>query len=965
MRSRGALVLTASWLALAPAWCAARQEPPPAPAPEVKTEDLSEGAEGAKPEGAGPLVTAIEVRSDAPLGRFDDLLPAIEIEVGKPLGEEAVRHTLRNLQATGIASEIDIYSRESGAGMVAILVFRAATLVDEVRFTGASGLSKTALRGAVPQEEGQALSEEKVLRGVRNLEELLHDQGYLEGKVRLSVRTNEALRRAIVTYQLASGKRALVRTLEFDHETTPFAPAVLAKQLRLRPGEPYRASIGRGDAERLQSYLARNGHGKARVDKPVAIYDAATNGVKLTFPIEVGPKIDLRVEGVERRLLQRKGLLPFLGEDGYDEALLLQALARIKVYYQKLGYYDVTVDQTEETHDGVLAVHLVVHPGGKLVLRGVAFRGNQAFSEEKLLGLLSTAGRKLLQLGSGRLVDDELEDDIDNVRRYYSLEGFRDAVIGPPEIARSGSELRLVIPVQEGVRRTVSRLGFDGFEELQAGWSDLIKSFPLRQEGGYHPALLNQAVDQLRSAFADKGYADAAVSARESWNEDHTRVALAFDAIAGPLRVIDRVIVRGNQRTDSEVIRRTLGLAPNQPVSDTQLLTAERDLYRLGIFSRVDVDLLKGELGAEDRDLLVRVEEGKPRGLVYGLGWDSQDQVRGLLGFTHNNIAGRAYSLRADARYSQPEQRARLVFRVPYVGEYPVSLTSTLFYELEDRPDQSFNVRRYGLRGEAARQYDRLRLSLGLEYRQVRLRLDPGVASNDIERRNQPYRLTNLLASAFWDGRDDPIAATEGRSSLLQMQYAFPAFYTDAEFLKLFVQQTQYLNLHKAGVLVGSVRLGGIEPFRTLETDPTDPLREFPSRSIFINERFFAGGDATHRAFHLDELGILGETLFPKPGATGLPLADPLKLGGDGLALVNLEYRFPLFGALGGTLFFDSGNVWADWRRIDPSEFRHGAGVGLQYLSPVGPLRVGVAWKLDRKPGESPYELFFNIGNPF
>jgi outer membrane protein assembly factor BamA len=193
----------------------------------------------------------------------------------------------------------------------------------------------------------------------------------------------------------------------------------------------------------------------------------------------------------------------------------------------------------------------------------------------------------------------------------------------------------------------------------------------------------------------------------------------------------------------------------------------------------------------------------------------------------------------------------------------------------------------------------------------------------------------------------------------------FPAFYTDAEFVKLLLQQTHNLSLGRRGVLSASLRLGGIEAFRRLETDPSDPLSGYPSRNVFISERLFAGGAATHRAFGLDELGILGETLFPKPGSTKPPLSDPLKLGGNGLALFNLEYRFPIFGLVGGTAFFDSGNVWADWRRIDPNELRHGVGLGVRFVLPIGPVGVGVGWKLDRKEGESPYEIYINVGNPF
>ena len=88
-------------------------------------------------------------------------------------------------------------------------------------------------------------------------------------------------------------------------------------------------------------------------------------------------------------------------------------------------------------------------------------------------------------------------------------------------------------------------------------------------------------------------------------------------------------------------------------------------------------------------------------------------------------------------------------------------------------------------------------------------------------------------------------------------------------------------------------------------------------------------------------------------------------VGGTGLALVNLDYRFPIAGALGGVAFIDVGNVWADWRDIDPGQAKVGAGVGIRYLSPLGPLRFEIGWKLDREPEEDSWVATFSVGNPF
>jgi outer membrane translocation and assembly module TamA len=132
---------------------------------------------------------------------------------------------------------------------------------------------------------------------------------------------------------------------------------------------------------------------------------------------------------------------------------------------------------------------------------------------------------------------------------------------------------------------------------------------------------------------------------------------------------------------------------------------------------------------------------------------------------------------------------------------------------------------------------------------------------------------------------------------------------------------------------------------------------------VFIDERFFAGGPTTHRAYSRDDLGILGQTLILRPTGSG---PTPAGVGGNGLLLLNLEYRFPIAGPFEGVAFYDTGNVWADWRRIDLGDLKAGAGAGLRWLSPIGPLRLDVAWKLDREPYEETKPVFsLSYGNPF
>jgi outer membrane protein insertion porin family len=919
-----------------------------------------------------PIVTEIEIRSEAQLEDPDEMERLLSFSVGQPLSDEAVSSTLRHFLASGLASSVELYTRpdETGEGVVAMVVLRPVVRVREVRLNGDLGLDRNELRRVLPQNEAEPLAEEKVLQGRFAMEDLYAERGFFQPEIGVRVETVEESLQATVIYDVRSGVRSRVEEIRFDGDLGPFQPAALLEPLDYKPGASFSRPGVRDDAEDLERWLIRQGYRTARVSAPAEEILPDSQGVRLVYPISVGPKVEVQVIGAELERLERRGLLPFLGREGYDEALVLQAVERIKSDYQREGHYKVRVDwEEQEPSEDLLRVILRIEPGPQYTLQEVHFSGNETFEEKILEELVTTTGRTLLTRGSGRLVDAVLEDDLRNVRRYYQVQGFAQAEVGPPQIEERGNDLFLTIPVQEGPQMRVVNLVVEGNESLP---EDAARNaLQIREGGPFHPLLLERSLNNLRAAYQDRGYSATQVSAREDWNPDHTRVDVAIDVLEGPQTVLDRVIVRGNRRTKSEVVRRTLGVDEGDPISESRALEIERDLYRLGIFSSVDVEVARTGMEAATRDLIVRLEEGRPRRLSYGVGFEygtdkSQDQEwnpRGTFSFSHNNVAGRAYTLRTDLQVSQLDQIFRIRFDQPYSFRWAVPVGYSLFYFNETKED--WDVERWGARIEAEKNYTDRRLALAYDYRIVETTLDPGFPLRSVEREDRPYELSSLIPSFLWDRRNDPILATRGWSSLAQLQYAFPVLGTDGDFLKLFLQQTQYLDLRNYGSVAASLRIGGIEPFNTLP-DPDPELPEsLPNANVFIDERFFAGGANTHRAYGRDDLGLRGQTLILRPDRVGDQEDDFAAVGGTGLFLFNLEYRFPLFGAVGGTVFYDAGNVWADWRDMDPAGLKGGAGLGVRYLSPIGPLRLDIGWKLDREPGEEDFAVSVSFGNPF
>jgi outer membrane protein assembly complex protein YaeT len=535
---------------------------------------------------------------------------------------------------------------------------------------------------------------------------------------------------------------------------------------------------------------------------------------------------------------------------------------------------------------------VAVAPGPKRPLREVEFLGNEQLPTDRLRSVMRTAPRSALSTGTGVLVDAWLEEDMASLRALYALEGFSQAEIGPARVLPVDDHLELAIPIVEGRRRLVSGVTLEGVHQF--AHEEVLASLPLRPGGPYHVRREEEALDRLRARYEDEGFGLAQVSARRQISDDGALVQVTIQVLEGPLHRVERVIVRGQQKTRPQVIRRVLALEPGTPVSQRLLLELQRRLYGLGIFSRVDVTLVPGTPYAAGRDVMVEVKEGRSQRVTYGLGYDSEDGARGLLGYGHSNLWGRAISGRVDVRASQRDYQARALLRQPYVGRFRLPLTASLF-DIEQQ-QESFRSRRRGAQIELQRPREHSRLSLLYTYKLVAIEdPDPGLEPLLIERAFQEATIGSITPSVFLDYRDDAVDPTRGWSATLLTEFAFPVFAAEEEFLKGFVQHTRYWSLHRAGVVAVSLRGGAIEPLGN--GGSPDPVcaengLDFPSCGVKISERFFAGGRTSHRAYRRDRLGIPGDRLNVNGGA--IAVGHPYGVSGarlTGHALIEGKRR--------------------------------------------------------------------------
>jgi outer membrane protein insertion porin family len=352
----------------------------------------------------------------------------------------------------------------------------------------------------------------------------------------------------------------------------------------------------------------------------------------------------------------------------------------------------------------------------------------------------------------------------------------------------------------------------------------------------------------------------------------------------------------------------------------------------------------------------------------------------------HRNLFGTGRYLGLEViRAEQDQNEVFLTYREPFIGHFDVPVQFTVFQN--DQIRRNVPVQERGGSIEASRVEGlHTRFALRYEYRvstctvkdpndlcsRAQQALIPG-----LDRSFTNVSISSLTPTFFWDRRDDAFDPHHGFFTTASVEYAFKTFRADAEFLKESLQASWYLPVSRSSVFALSGRVGLIQPLGP--PDPVTGLRP----AVPLTERFTAGGDSSHRAYAQDLLGticvdpnnaecVANATLIRIAGTNNTSILAPI--GGNSMFIMNAEYRFPIAGPIGGTLFVDAGNTFAQ-TNISFGDLRYGVGTGVRYLSPLGPVRFDVGYKLRRQVigfdnnqqplFERPFAYFITLGYAF
>lgn len=976
-------------------------------------------------EYTGRAVTAIRYQPEVqPIDRRD-LERMLIVRVGERLETNQLAATIDRLYRSGLYENIEVDAEPAGTGVALTFITTPQRFIGHV---GARGdikdpPNRAVIIGNSQLYLGQPFDEDSLILARKNLEEQLRDNGLFRGHVGVSTIEDPVTHNMTIRFYVEAGKRARYEA-PIIHGDAKLSNSTIIRATGWRwplihKWRQVTAVLTDKGVQGVRSKYAKKNRLTARVDLSSLEYDPAANGAKPTFDIEAGPKITVQAKEAKISKGKLRQYVPIYEEGTVDNDLLAEGARNLHDYFQSRGYPDVDVtfkQEPEKQDEEIINYYIATGPRQKLVK--VAIEGSDYFLDETLRERMFLRPSALL-LRYGRYSEAFRHTDEEAIANLYVANGFQNAKV--TSVVQNNYDgkpntLAVTYKINQGPQWRVANLKIAGANRLDL--SSLSRDFASIVGQPY--ADINIATDRNRilEYYYSHGFEKAAFSYLKEPGPDPATVNLTYRVREGPQQFVRQVIVSGLYRTRPSLVRRSIDVRPDEPISLSKINDDARALSALGTFASVNSVIRDPNGSTHYKDVLYDFDEAARYNFNLGFGlivgqfggtttnYAQSGGAKGvspIVSFNVNrtNLFGIGQTLGLQTAYSTLEQRAALNYIVPrFLGSQNRTVTFSLLYDLT-QDVQTFSSRRQEASVQTSQRFNRAStLLLRFAYRKVSTS-NINIPALLIPQFSQPVRIGILSASYIQDHRDNPADAHRGFWNTVDAGVAGNFFGSDRNFMRVLGRNATYTSLGRNLVLARQTQFGVIVPFHLNED-----IAHF--EAIPLPERFYGGGGVSMRGFGNNQAGprdIGTANELPGPQTTP-PTGFPI--GGNALFFNNVELRFPLLGPnISGVFFEDMGNIYTTfssmsfrYRQKSEQDLNYAVqstGFGIRYKTPLGPVRVDLAYVLNpthyqgfsttesfqdllackptdigNKPGCTPgpqrlsrFQFFFSIGQAF
>ena len=703
--------------------------------------------------------------------------------------------------------------------------------------------------------------------------------------------------------------------------------------------------------------------------------DMASTSIKALFGLGLFNDVRIRVDGAflivivaERPIV---GSVTFTGTKEFDKEILIKALKDIglaegrpfdkaladkaeqelKRQYINRSMYAAEMVTTVTPLDGNrVNLSFSVSEGDTAKIKSIKIIGNQAFSESTLLGLFDsdTGGWLSWYSKSDRYARPKLNTDIESLRSYYLSRGYLEFTVDSTQvtIAPNKQDIGITINITEGERFVVSKVSLAGnYLEKEAQFQSLIAILPGEP---YNANEVAQTTKAFTDFYANFGYAFAQVEAQTTIDRSTNRVEITLKADPSRRVYVRRINIAGNDTTRDEVVRREFRQMESAWYDGEKIRASRNRVDRLGYFKEVALDTVEVPGFPDQADLLVTVVEKPTGSLSLGAGYSSADGLGLNLGFKQDNAFGSGSSVGIEVNTSKLNTTYVFSTTDPYFTQDGVSRSFDVYYRTT-RPYADINSYSLNNVGTSLRfgvpfsETDTVYFGAGYDVTKI----EPGTLLPQafVDFTNIfGYTASAVPLTIGWgrDSRDSGLVPSTGRLLKANAEWSVAG---DLTYVRGTTQAQQFFALTKRVTLAFNAELS---------IGASTNGQPYP---LFKN--YYSGGIGSVRGF--------------EPGSltTGAQRAGlSASTGGNKKFTLNTEVLSPLPG--GGNdrtlrmyAFFDAGGLYGPDENIELRDLRSSVGIGISWISPVGPLRLAYAKPVTMFDNDKIQAIQFTIGTTF
>jgi len=575
-------------------------------------------------------------------------------------------------------------------------------------------------------------------------------------------------------------------------------------------------------------------------------------------------------------------------------------------------------------------------------VKKVEFEGNNIYGDGRLKKLMisSPHGFPLSIFISSEYIPDLFEDDIRNLNEFYHNEGYLQASVVDTQLVINSKkeQVSIKLVIDEGELTRVEGISFFGNTVFND--SLLLGTTKLKIGGPFKRTKINETELSILTMYADNGYLETEIETAVRTSDETHRAIIDFSIREKRQFSVADIQLKGLEKTKNKIVRRELLFKPGEVIKYSKLLESQRTLYLTGLFESVFIrphDHLNQTQSPRDsslKDILVELKEKDYGEFNISFGYGTLDKVRGQAEVFYTNLAGTGRKVGFGVRASFIRRYVEASFTEPRTIGLPWRTDMNAFVEY--REDPGFDLNSAGGKITVGRNLGRFtRTSLSYRYENATIKnvkvspLPADVKTN----------IRSLILSFVYDSRNNLFDPTRGLYFELKNEMAGGFLRGSNAFFRSSMEAKYFHPLGRLAVVASAIKLGWV--------DLLSAVGEIP-----LNEKFYAGGPESLRAFDYQKVGPLDARRIP--------------LGGKFQLVLNaVELRQTIYKWFGMVTFLDVGNVWAETNQFDLSDVRLSPGIGIRLSTPIGLARVDYGINVDRRTGESGGKIYFSMGQAF